>query len=57
LSRGDGEIANWNREPYFDFYIVKSELDKLALPGIWTATLKQNLRQWGAPTAAATSMT
>jgi hypothetical protein len=31
---------------------VKSELDKLALPGIWTATLKQNLRQWGAPTAA-----
>ncbi|HCH0656645.1 TPA: phage tail protein [Enterobacter asburiae] len=47
VTGGTGEIANWNREPYFDFYIVKSELDKLALPGIWTATLKQNLRQWG----------
>jgi hypothetical protein len=57
VTGGTTEIANWNREPYFDFYIVKSELDKLALPGIWTATLKQNLRQWGAPTAAATSMT
>ncbi|KUR05460.1 phage tail protein [Enterobacter bugandensis] len=43
---GSDTIADWNREPYFDFYIVKSELDKLALPGIWTATLKQNLRQW-----------
>lgn len=47
VTGGTTEIANWNREPYFDFYIVKSELDKLALPGIWTATLKQNLRQWG----------
>lgn len=46
VARGSDTIADWNREPYFDFYIVKSELDKLALPGIWTATLKQNLRQW-----------
>lgn len=43
---GADTIAEWNREPYFDFYIVKSELDKLTRPGIWTATLKQNLRQW-----------
>lgn len=47
VTGGSGEIGVWNREPYFDFYIVKSELDKLTLPGIWTATLKQNLRQWG----------
>jgi hypothetical protein len=36
---------------------VKSELDKLALPGIWTATLKQNLRQWGSADCGGTSMT
>lgn len=47
VTGGTGDLSAWNREPYFDFYIVKSELDKLALPGIWTATLKQNLRQWG----------
>ncbi|QET65999.1 MULTISPECIES: CfaE/CblD family pilus tip adhesin [Citrobacter freundii complex] len=47
VAGGTKVIAEWNREPYFDFYIVKSELDKLTLPGIWTATLKQNLRQWG----------
>ncbi len=46
VAGGTTTIAAWNREPYFDFYIVKSELDKLTLPGIWTATLKQNLRQW-----------
>ncbi|WP_204579746.1 CfaE/CblD family pilus tip adhesin [Citrobacter cronae] len=46
VAGGTTDIAAWNREPYFDFYIVKSELDKLTLPGIWTATLKQNLRQW-----------
>jgi len=45
---GGTEITEyWDREPYFDFYIVKSEMDKLNLSGIWTATLKQNLRQWG----------
>lgn len=47
VTGGTGDIAAWNREPYFDYYIVRSELDKLTLPGIWTATLKQNLRQWG----------
>ncbi len=47
VTGGTVDIAAWNREPYFDFYIVKSELEKLALPGIWTATLKQNLRHWG----------
>lgn len=47
VTGGTVDLPAWNREPYFDFYIVKSELDKLALPGIWTATLKQNLRQWG----------
>ncbi|MDM3355834.1 CfaE/CblD family pilus tip adhesin [Citrobacter sp. Cb004] len=46
ITGGTEIVANWTREPYFDFYIVKSELEKLALPGIWTATLKQNLRQW-----------
>lgn len=46
VTGGTNIVANWNREPYFDFYIVKSELEKLALPGIWTATLKQNLREW-----------
>ena len=44
VTGGTWDIAAWNREPYFDYYIVKSELDKLTLPGIWTATLKQNLR-------------
>ena len=39
--------SGWGREPYFDFYIVRSELEKLKQPGIWTATLKQNLREWG----------
>lgn len=33
VTGGTATIADWNREPYFDFYIVKSELDKLALPG------------------------
>lgn len=47
VTGGTGDAALWNREPYFDYFIVKSELDKLALPGIWSATLKQNLRQWG----------
>ncbi|MFH7926093.1 CfaE/CblD family pilus tip adhesin [Enterobacter roggenkampii] len=47
VTTGNDDLGAWNGEPYFDFYIVKSELDKLTLPGIWTATLKQNLRQWG----------
>lgn len=47
VTGGTSDLAAWNREPYFDFYIVKGELDKLTLSGIWTATLKQNLRQWG----------
>ncbi|SFH93465.1 CfaE/CblD family pilus tip adhesin [Enterobacter sp. NFIX59] len=47
VTAGSHTIADWNREPYFDFYIVKSELDKLTQPGIWTATLKLNLREWG----------
>lgn len=46
VTGGTAEIAAWSREPYFDYYIVKSELDKLNLPGIWTATLKQRLREW-----------
>ncbi|VEB99026.1 Colonization factor antigen I subunit E [Cedecea lapagei] len=44
---GSSTASDWSREPYFDFYIVKSELAKLTTAGIWTATLKQNLRQWG----------
>ncbi|QDI16949.1 phage tail protein [Serratia marcescens] len=47
VTGGTGDIAAWNSEPYFDFYIVRSELEKLNQPGIWSATLKQNLRQWG----------
>lgn len=47
VTGGTPDIAAWNSEPYFDFYIVRSELEKLNQPGIWGATLKQNLRQWG----------
>lgn len=46
VTSGSFTIADWNKKPYFDFYIVKSELDNLSLSGIWTATLKQNLREW-----------
>src|SRR5690606_18072137 len=47
VSGGTTDLSAWNAEPYFDFYIVGSELAKLTLPGIWSATLKQNLREWG----------
>lgn len=30
----------------FSYYIAQSELAKLTLPGVWTATLKQNLTKW-----------
>jgi hypothetical protein len=50
VTGGTADLSAWNKEPYFDFYIVKSELDKLTLPGIWSATLKQNLREWGSAT-------
>ena len=47
VTGGAGDLAAWDREPYFDYYIVKSELNKLNQAGIWTATLRQNLREWG----------
>ncbi|MBN5310968.1 phage tail protein [Serratia marcescens] len=47
MTSGDSNPASWDKESYFDFYIVKSELEKLNQPGIWRATLKQNLREWG----------
>ncbi|MFV8904356.1 CfaE/CblD family pilus tip adhesin [Serratia fonticola] len=30
----------------FSYYIAQGELAKLTLPGVWTATLKQNLTKW-----------
>ncbi|MBP1000489.1 phage tail protein [Serratia fonticola] len=30
----------------FSYYIAQGELAKLTLPGVWTATLKQNLMHW-----------
>ena len=50
VTGGAGDVAAWNREPYFDFYFIRSELSKLNLAGVWTATLKQNLREWGSAT-------
>jgi hypothetical protein len=50
VTGGAGDVAAWNREPYFDFYAIRSELSKLNLAGVWTATLKQNLREWGSAT-------
>ncbi|EHG7583376.1 phage tail protein [Citrobacter sp. RHB21-C05] len=47
VTGGTGDESAWDKEPWFDFYIVKSELDKLSVPGIWSATLKQDLREWG----------
>lgn len=47
VTAGSGDLPDWSSEPYFDFYIIRNELSKLNQAGIWTATLKQNLRQWG----------
>ncbi|MHA1016479.1 CfaE/CblD family pilus tip adhesin [Enterobacter mori] len=46
VSDGSYSPADWDREPYFDFYIVGSELSKLNLSGIWTQTLIQNVKLW-----------
>ncbi|EML2224502.1 CfaE/CblD family pilus tip adhesin [Klebsiella aerogenes] len=47
VTGGTVDASAWNSAPYFDFYIVRSELNKLDQAGIWTATLKQDLREWG----------
>ena len=46
VTDGSYNRADWDREPYFDFYIVGSELSKLNLSGIWSQTLIQNVRLW-----------
>ena len=48
LTAGTATVSAWNRAPYFDFYIKQSDLMLLTPAGLWQATLKLNLRQWGA---------
>lgn len=47
VTGGNSDVSLWVKEPVFNFFIPKSELIKLNVAGSWSATLKQNLREWG----------
>lgn len=47
VTGGSGDKTAWDRAPYFDFYINQDQLTKLRTPGLWRASLRLNLRQWG----------